>query len=993
MVLKKSKSWLPIAFILIISACEKVDIIDKNEKEWLKQHPNLIVGLSPNAPPYQFINEKGEEVGIFIDFLTIIEKRIDYKFKKVYQSDFSKLLIDTKVGSVDVLLEVQKTDERQQFLNFTPSLLSHKHVIVVRNTEQNISSIDDLKGKDIAVCNLYAVQEYLTKNYPTYSILPLFDDITCLRAVSTGQADAFISQQAVATYYIENQGISNLKIVGEIDYSNELAIASRKNLDTLNTVLSKAVNSISKTEKQNIYSNWLSYEAKPYYLETKFWIIIVVIFLCVTALIGLFNLALRKRVKQKTNELNSAKDKAEENESIIQKQYQELQTTEEEIRAANEELAATSDALKESNAELIKSNDKIEESENKLSNILNNINDLIWSISWPEMEILFLSPSVETLYGRTEQEFIKNPTLWQDLTHPDDKHLINKSIQELLEKGSSVRESRIIKPDGTIIWIIDKSKFIYDGNNNPIRVDGIVSNITDRKQAEEKLKEITNNWQTTFDAISDFVVLINTNHEIININKAGLESVDKPWNEVIGKKCFHLVHHTDCPIKDCPCDIALKEKRAIVNELEQNDKIYELTAWPVFDENNEITAFTHIIKDITERKQTENLLKQKYIELQSAKERAEESDNLKSSFLQNMSHEVRTPLNAIVGFSKLMIKPNLVPEKLEKFSNLISVNSTKLIEIITDVIEISQIQSNLVKAILTEIDIVLFIKSLVKSFTEKAKEKNIELSVNMKIPQNEYFILTDVEKLNKTFKHIIDNALKFTAKGSIEIICDLVETQDFASLNISITDTGIGISKEMQNKIFEPFRQVETGTTRDYGGNGLGLSIAKAYIELLNGSISIKSEINKGTTVTISIPVNKSSGNSKKNTTNVKKYKMDTILIAEDEYSNYQYLCELLAETELKIIYAENGQKALDLCKADSAIGLILMDIKMPIMDGYTTAILIKAFKPELPIIAQTAYALETEKYQFKGVFDDYLTKPIDEDDLRQKLMKYIDKK
>ena len=312
-------------FLFCQFSCHNFDILTESEKEWLKEHPNLIVGLSPNAPPYQFINDKGEEVGIFIDFLSIIEDRINYKFKRIYQSDFPRLLSDIKDGTVDVILEVQKTDARQQYLNFTPLLISHKHVIVVRNTEQSITSIADLKNKKIAVVNMYAVQEFLIKNYPDYSLIPFFDDITCLRAVSVGQVDTFISQQASTTYYIENQGISNLRIAGEIDYSNDLAIANRKDLEPLNSILSKAVNSISKTEKQNIYSKWLSNEVKPFYFEVKFWIIIAAIFLIGISGIGLFSLFLQKKVKQKTNELLLAKEKAEENEKCQQTLNQKLE--------------------------------------------------------------------------------------------------------------------------------------------------------------------------------------------------------------------------------------------------------------------------------------------------------------------------------------------------------------------------------------------------------------------------------------------------------------------------------------------------------------------------------------------------------------------------------------------------------------------------------------------------------------------------------------------
>ena len=540
------KYCLLIMIIVGVYACNSEHIISRSEKVWLMQHPNLTVGLSPNAPPYQFINDKGEMCGIFIDFLTIIESSLNYKFKKVYQSDFSKLLSDIKTGDVDLLLEVQKTEEREKFLNFTQDLLSHPHVIVVRKSQQGISSIDDLKDRNIAVVNKYAVQEYLTNNFPQLKLNPLFDDVSCLRAVSTGQADAFICQQAVATYYIEAEGISNLKISGSITYENELAIASRKDYEPLNSILSKAVNSISKTEKQKIYNNWLSYTVQPFYFQTRFWIIVAIIILSAFAFVIIFILTLQKIVRQKTNEL------------VI------------------------------------------------------------------------------------------------------------------------------------------------------------------------------------------------------------------------------------------------------------------------------------------------------------AKEKAEESDRLKTAFLSNMSHEIRTPMNGILGFSALLKEPKLTGEEQEEYINQIEKSGARMLNIINDIVCISQLESGQMELFVTETNINELIENIYCVFNPLANKKGIQLFYKNPLPYVEAVIKTDSEKISTVLTCLVKNAVKFSAKGSIEFGYHCVAAMEHAPLlhapllhapllhapllQFYVKDNGIGVPKDRQKAIFDRFVQADIGDKSALQGAGLGLSISKAYVEMLGGKIWVESD-------------------------------------------------------------------------------------------------------------------------------------------------------
>jgi len=364
--------------------------------------------------------------------------------------------------------------------------------------------------------------------------------------------------------------------------------------------------------------------------------------------------------------------------------------------------------------------------------------------------------------------------------------------------------------------------------------------------------------------------------------------------------------------------------------------------------------------------------------LQIAKEKAEESNQLKTAFLQNMSHEVRTPLNAIIGFTQLITEPNQPPEKLAKYAEIINESSDRLIGIITDVIEVSKIQSKQMAIRQKKFDIVSTLNQVVANFETAANGKNIGLELNVKIPVKEYFVFSDKEKFERIFIHLIDNAIKFTHQGKVVITIEIV----LKSIHISISDTGIGISEETKSIIFEPFRQIDNGIDRSFGGNGLGLAIVKAYIEMLNGQITVTSELNKGSIFCVKLPANEQ---AQKNELQPKTKRNDfagiTVLVAEDDLSNYMVLETLLKRVNVKVIHAHNGQEAIDFCSNNPEIDLVLMDIQMPVMDGCSATQQIKSFRAELPVIAQTAYATEVDRETFSGCgFDEYIKKPIDLD-------------
>jgi PAS domain S-box-containing protein len=401
----------------------------------------------------------------------------------------------------------------------------------------------------------------------------------------------------------------------------------------------------------------------------------------------------------------------------------------------------------------------------------------------------------------------------------------------------------------------------------------------------------------------------------------------------------------------------------------------------LFDIDGQWIGNLGIIRNITER--------QKFVtDIEAARIKAEESDRLKSAFLQNMSHEIRTPMNAILGFSQMLDRDDLTSEKRKDFISIIVSNSNQLLSIVENILTISALETNQEAEHIEAICINDVLVDLLTIFKTKATSKNLQIYSKLNLNNDEAIIYTDKTKLTQILSNLITNALKFTNKGYIEFGYILVGNEDEQMLQFYVKDSGIGIELEMQEKIFERFVQVEIGLTREYGGTGLGLSISKAFVELLGGKFWLNSEPGVGSTFYFTIPYNMVFKNTGIIQTNRKD--KPTILVAEDEAFNYLFIEEILFGQNINLIHAKDGNETITICKTNTNIDLVLMDIKMPGIDGHQAAILIKAFRPELPIIAQSAYALGHEIEKYSGIFDDYITKPINEEVFIKKILRFI---
>ena len=378
--------------------------------------------------------------------------------------------------------------------------------------------------------------------------------------------------------------------------------------------------------------------------------------------------------------------------------------------------------------------------------------------------------------------------------------------------------------------------------------------------------------------------------------------------------------------------------------------------------------------------------------LRIIQKKAEESDQLKTAFLHNISHEIRTPMNAIVGFSDLLNNPDLEFEKRQAYTEIIGQSSDYLLSVITDIVNISTIESGQERLIEKELNLNELLGQILLQYAHKAEQHKLTLNVSCSLKDREANIITDKIKLSTILVNLIGNAIKFTKEGHVNMGYTVIGD----TLEFFVQDSGIGISPDMHDEIFKRFRQVECSTERQFGGSGLGLSITKAYVELIGGNIWLKSELDKGSVFYFTIPYKKVDNSRSTEEVYEKKAKKEfvspkTLLVAEDDEFNFMLLVELLPTSNLTILRAFNGQEAVDICKTNQQVDLILMDIKMPILDGYEATAQIKKIRPHLPVIAQTAYSTDIDIAKaYSCGCSDFVSKPFNQEHLLDKIFKLI---
>ena len=555
-----------------------------------------------------------------------------------------------------------------------------------------------------------------------------------------------------------------------------------------------------------------------------------------------------------------------------------------------------------------------------------------------------------------------------------------------------------------------------------------------KRKAEETIRIERKLLRTLIDSLPGMITIKDTDCGIIVANNANVRFAGYNSEEELKGKNDLEIYNNEYGKRSHAGDLSVIQNgiqqlnyEEEITDAEGNRRWFIMDKIPLRDENNNITGLISIAHDITERKKMEfavmeseqNLKKQnleyealnkQYLllnedisnsldrikrmndELVKSKNRAEESDNLKSSFLANMSHEIRTPLNAILGFSSFLKNKDLSSERTEEFVDIIEASGRQLLSTINDILEISQIVAGQVSINIENVNITKLLNEMFVQYKKEASIKNIELILNINNSADEIYTLTDNARVKQILSNLLNNAIKFTHEGKIEFAARVAREQ----VIFYVKDTGIGIDPENQHAIFEPFRQVESSMSRNYGGNGLGLSISRALVEKLEGKLSVNSIPGKGSTFTFTIPyvVEKIdlSKHKQHDLSGQYNWKKHIILVVEDEIYNYKYIEEMLMPTSAHVMHAKDGKEAVEMVKENPDLSLIIMDLKLPEMDGYKATEIIKELRPDLPVIAQTAFVSHDSKDQEKNArFDKYFSKPIEAKAFMEVIDNYLD--
>jgi len=612
--------------------------------------------------------------------------------------------------------------------------------------------------------------------------------------------------------------------------------------------------------------------------------------------------------------------------------------------------------------------------------------------------------SLTAQFGKDEKELIKDIPPERSLsgsvvkagkpllfTRKEIKKLADEGDIDLVGKRSEAWLGAPLTIKDKVLGVVFVQSYDNPGayDKKAVEIMGIIASQLSLYIEQKQTEEFNRKLSKAVEQSPAVIVITDTEGNIEYVNPKFTKITGYTPQEALGQnpKILKSDEHDEAFYKELwDTVLAGKEWNGEFHNKKKNGELYWENALisPIFNDAGEITHLLGVKEDITEKKKM-------VAELIGAKDKAEESDRLKTAFLQNMSHEIRTPLNGILGFAGLLAGNIIDINETKTYAEYIKTSGNRLLSLINNILDLSRIEAGSVSVRPKPFLINRLMKEAWQLFQTVAKKKDIRFKYHLPLKDDESIFVSDENKINQIIINLLGNAFKFTGSGSVDFGYKISGDE----LLFWVTDTGRGIAPEHQERIFERFYQADMSISRDFEGAGLGLPISKGLIELLGGKMWLKSQVDKGTSFYFTIPYHATNKRPEHHTEDkisirIKNGKQ-VILIVEDDETSFLFLEIVLRLEKLKILHATSGQEAVEMCLNHPEIGLVLMDIKLPEMNGLEATRKIKAFHPGLPVIAQTAHAFSSDRQEaFDAGCNDFITKPIPKNELVKIIAKYL---
>ena len=910
------------------------------EKSWLAEHSDVRLGIDPEWPPFDFVDANGTHAGIASDYVRILNEHLKLKMKPVRGLAWTEVLDAARSGKIDAIAMSVETPDRSKYLNFTRPYLRFPMVILTRRDAPFINGIQDFDDHRIAVVKGHASQEMIGSDFPGKKLFLAKNIDEALQAVSSGKIDAYVDNIASITYAMQKLGLSNLKVAMTTPYSMDLAFGVRKDWSELVTILDKSLRSISAAEIADIHNRWINVRFEKQFdwgLVFKIVIPIIVLGIIIVVVFFNWNRALSREVTERK--------RAEE---------------------------------------------AIKNSEKRLAQIIDFLPDSTWVID-NEGKVVAWNKAVENLTGVKADDILGKGDYEYSLAFYDERRpvlidLVRKWNHEYEKEYLSVRKdgdhliSESFHPDlgSDGMYLSGIAGKLFDSSGQATGAIEAIRDITAMKKAEMELKKLSR----AIEQSPTSVVITDPDGIIEYVNPKFSEISGYSREEAVGQNPRILnsgVHPQEYFKEMWDTILAGNEWRGeLCNKKKNGDLLWEsASVSPIRNAEGRTTHFVAVKEDITERKRMEE-------ELREAKQAADEANKAKGDFLANMSHEIRTPMNAVIGMTHLALKTDLT-RKQQDYLNKIQSSANSLLGIINDILDFSKIEAGKLDMESVDFNLDDVMDNLANLVTVKAQEKE-ELEVLFAIAGNvPRHLVGDSLRLGQVLINLTNNSVKFTETGEIVVSTKLVKLElDRITLQFSVSDTGIGLTKDQVGRLFQSFTQADTSTTRKYGGTGLGLTISKRLVEMMGGEIWVESEPGRGTTFSFTARFGKGQVKEKKRPLPPVDLRGTKVLVVDDNATSRDILREMLASFSFEVTAAtsgEEGLKKLESAPQDQPYELVIMDWKMPGMDGIEASRRIKAdlnLAKAPAIVLVTAYGREEVMQQAEEAgLDGFLLKPV----------------